>query len=147
MILSAVLTVRCSLLISDLLADPNHTVIEEHMDSDFYRRVLRLNNSRVKLCHVRLWQVELFQLTKKVHSLLGLFHDGVDVSVPLQVLRDGGSQEPEWLHCIHRVVHDSEWGRAGGFLLKSTIISTVLSVLSSRLFRLHQTASSLTSCL
>ncbi len=78
MILSAVLTVRCSLLISDLLADLN-----------------RLNNSRVKLCHVRLWQVELFQLTKKVHSLLGLFQDGVDVSVPLQVLRDGGSQEPE----------------------------------------------------
>ncbi len=98
-----------------------------------YRRAQnRLNNSRVKLCHVRLWQVELFQLMKKVHSLLGLFHD---VSVPLQVLRDGGSQEPEWLHCIHRVVHDSEWGRAGGFLLKSTIISTVLSVLSSRLFR------------
>ncbi len=110
-----------------------------------YRRAQnRLNNSRVKLCHVCLWQVELFQLTKKVHSLLGLFHDGVDVSVPLQVLRDGGSQEPEWLHCSHSVVHDSEWGRAGGFLLKSTIISTVLS---SRLFRLHQTASSLTSCL
>ncbi len=38
-------------------------------------------------------------------------------------------------------------GRAGGFLLKSTIISTVLSVLSSRLLRLHQTASSMTSCL
>ncbi len=36
-------------------------------------------------------------------------------------------------------------GRAGGVLLKSTIISTVLSVLSSRLLRLHQTASSLTS--
>ncbi len=82
---------------------------------DSYRRAQnRLNNSRVKLCHVRLWQVELFQLTKKVHSLLGLFHDGVDVSVPLQVLRDGGSQEPEWLHCIHRVVHDSEWGESWG---------------------------------
>ncbi len=38
-------------------------------------------------------------------------------------------------------------GRAGGFLLKSMIISTVLSVLSSRLLRLHQTASSSTSCL
>ncbi len=38
-------------------------------------------------------------------------------------------------------------GRPGGFLLKSTIISTVLSVLSFRLLRLHQTASSLTSCL
>ncbi len=35
--------------------------------------------------------------------------------------------------------------RAGGVLLKSTVISTVLSVLSSRLSRLHQTASSLTS--
>ncbi len=32
-------------------------------------------------------------------------------------------------------------------LLKSTIISIVLSVLSSSLLRLHQTASSLTSCL
>ncbi len=83
MILSAVLTVRCSLLISDLLADPNHTVIEEH------------RTDSITLCHVRLWQVELLQLTKKVHSPLGLFHDGVDVSVPLQVLRDGGSQEPE----------------------------------------------------
>ncbi len=28
-------------------------------------------------------------------------------------------------------------GRAGGFLLKSMIISTVLSVLSARLLRLH----------
>ncbi len=37
-------------------------------------------------------------------------------------------------------------GEQGGGLLKSTIISTVLSVLSSRLLRLHQTASSLTSC-
>ncbi len=36
-------------------------------------------------------------------------------------------------------------GESRGFLLKSTIISTVLSVLSSRLLRLHQTASSLTS--
>ncbi len=33
--------------------------------------------------------------------------------------------------------------RVGEFLLKSMIISTVLSVLSTRLFRLHQTASSL----
>ncbi len=38
-------------------------------------------------------------------------------------------------------------GSAGGFLLKSTIISTVLSVLSSKLFLLHQTASCSTSCL
>ncbi len=73
-----------------------------------------LNNSRVKLCHMRLWQVELFQLTKEEQPLLGLFHDGVNVSVPLQVLRDGGSQEPEWLHCSHSAVHDGEWGESRG---------------------------------
>ncbi len=39
------------------------------------------------------------------------------------------------------------WWWVGGVLLKSTIISTVLNVLSSKLLRLHQTASSLTSCL
>ncbi len=37
-------------------------------------------------------------------------------------------------------------GSAGGFLLKSTIISTTLRVFSSRLLRLHQTASCSTSC-
>ncbi len=98
----------------------------------------RLNNSRVKLWHMRLWQVEIFQLTKLSR---------VDVRVPFQVLGDGGTQESEWLHCSHSTVHDGEWGRAGGFLLKSTIISTVLRVLSSRLLWLHQTASCLTSCL
>ncbi len=38
----------------------------------------------------------------------------VDVSVPLQVLRDDGSQEPEWLHCSHSAVHDGEWGESRG---------------------------------
>ncbi len=113
-----------------------------------YRRAQnRLNNSRVKLCHVRLWQVELFQLTKKVHSLLGLF---TMESMWVSHFRS-------WEMVVPRNLNDStaftelfmivSGGRAGGFLLKSTIISTVLSVLSSRLFRLHQTASSLTSCL
>ncbi len=74
----------------------------------------RLNNSRVKLCHMLLWQVELFQLTKEEQPLLSLFHDGVNVTVPLQVLRDGGSQEPEWLHCSHSAVHDGEWGECRG---------------------------------
>ncbi len=59
---------------------------------------------------------------------------------------------PEKLWCpgishSHIAVHDGEWGESGGFLQKSMIISTVLSVFSSRLLRLHQTASSLTSCL
>jgi len=52
---------------------------------------------------------------------------------PLQVLRDGSAQKPEWLLCFHSAVHDGECGSAGLFLLKSTIISTVLSVFSSRL--------------
>ncbi len=69
------------------------------------------------------------------------------MSVPLQVLRDDGSQELECLYCSHSAVMMVSGGSAGGFLLKSMIISTVLRVLSSRLFRVHQTASSLTSCL
>ncbi len=105
------------------------------------------NDGRVELFQQLLWQVELPQLVKEVQPLLGLFHNGLNVIAPIQVLRDGGSQEPEWLHCSHSAVHDGEWGESRGFLLKSMIISTVLSVLSSRLLRLHQTASSLTSCL
>ncbi len=58
---------------------------------------------------------KLCQLTKEEQPMLSLFHDGVNVIVSLQVLRDGGSQEPEWLHCSHSAVHDGEWGRAGGF--------------------------------
>ncbi len=33
-------------------------------------------------------------------------------------------------HCSPSAVHDGEWGESRGFLLKSTIISTVLSVFS-----------------
>ncbi len=40
-----------------------------------------------------LWQVELPQLAKEVQPLLGLFHNGVYVIVPLQVLGDGGAQD------------------------------------------------------
>ncbi len=61
---------------------------------------------------MHLWQVEHFQLTKEEQPLLSLFHS--HVSVPLQVLRDGGSQKPEWLHCSHSVVHDGEWGESWG---------------------------------
>ncbi len=38
----------------------------------------------------------------------------VYVIVPLQVLGDGGAQEPEWLHCSHSVVHDGKWGESRG---------------------------------
>ncbi len=30
--------------------------------------------------------------------------------VPLQVLRDGGAQEPECLHCSHSALHSGEGG-------------------------------------
>ncbi len=107
----------------------------------------RLNNSKVKLCHMRLWQVELFQLTKEEQPLLSLFHDGVNVSVPLQVLRDGGPRNLNDSTAVTVLFMMVSGGSAGGFLLKSTIISTVLSVFSSRLLWLHQTASCSTSCL
>ncbi len=53
------------------------------------------NDGRVELFQQLLWQVELPQLVKEVQPLLGLSHNGVYVIVPLQVLRDGGAQEPE----------------------------------------------------
>ncbi len=49
-----------------------------------------------------------------IQPLLGLFHNGLNVIVPLQVLRNCGAQESEWLHCSHGAIHDGEWGRAGG---------------------------------
>ncbi len=51
---------------------------------------------------------------KEVQPLLGLFNNGLNVIVPLQVLRDGAAQESEWLHCSHSAVHDGEWGESRG---------------------------------
>ncbi len=71
------------------------------------------------------------------------------MSVPIRVLRDDGSQELKVSTAVTvlSMIVNGGWGGGGGgggggVLLKSTIISTVLSMLSSRLFRLHQTASS-----
>ncbi len=36
------------------------------------------------------------------------------MSVALRVLRDGGTQEPELLHCCCSAVHDGEWGESRG---------------------------------
>ncbi|XP_059364605.1 otoancorin-like [Carassius carassius] len=47
-------------------------------------------------------------LMKEVQPLLGLFHKGVNVNGPLQVLCDGCAQKPEGLHCCHSAVHDGE---------------------------------------
>ncbi len=68
----------------------------------------RLNDGKVELFQQLLWQVKLPQLVKEVQPLLGLFYNGFNVIVPLQVLGDGGSQEPEWLHFSHSAVHYGE---------------------------------------
>ncbi len=52
-------------------------------------------DGRVELFQQLLWQVELPQLAKEEKSLLDLFHNGVNVIVPFQVLGDGGAQESE----------------------------------------------------
>ncbi len=65
-----------------------------------------LVDGRLELFQQLLWQVELPQLS--------LFCNRVNVIVPLQFLRDGGAQEPEWLHCSHSAVHDGEWGECRG---------------------------------
>ncbi len=48
------------------------------------------------------------QLAKEVKPLLGLFHNGVYVIVPLLFLGDGGAQKPEGLHCSHSAVHEGK---------------------------------------
>ncbi len=66
-----------------------------------------------------------------VQPLLSLFHDGVNVSVPIQILRDGGSLNDSTAATVLFMIV-SGW-RAVFFLLKSTFISTVLSMFISRL--------------
>ncbi len=81
----------------------------------------------------------VFSAGKEIQPLLGLFSHRFYVNVPLQVLK----------MVLPRNLNDStvitvlSMMVSGGFLLKSTIISTVFSVFSSRLLRLHKTASSL----
>ncbi len=54
-----------------------------------------IRSATVELFQQHLCQVELPQLAKEVQPLLGLFHNGLNVIVPLQVLRNCGAQEPE----------------------------------------------------
>ncbi len=80
------------------------------------------------MCRVLIqwWQSRTVLAGEGSTAFAGPFSQWVYVIVPLQVLGDGGAQEPEWLHCSHSAVHDGEW-RAGGVFLESMIISTVLS--------------------
>ncbi len=89
---------------------PYHAVEKRH----YWRAEDRFNDGRVELYQQLLWQVELPQLVKEVQPLLGLFPHGYYVIVPLQVLRNCGTQVYEWLHCGHSAVHDGERGESRG---------------------------------
>ncbi len=141
---SAVLTTLCSLLRSDLVAELNQTVNDvQRTDSMLaekncfssscgrwnflsWRRKYRLcwaffTMDSMWLSHFRSWEIVVPRNLNDFTAVTLLF-----------MMVTGGR---------------ARGGGGGGVLLKSMIISTVLSVLSSRLLRLHQTASSLTSCL
>ncbi len=108
----------------------------------YWRAEDGFNDGRVEQFQQLLWQVELPQLVKEVQPLLGLFT--MD-SMWLSHFRS-------WEIVVPRNMNDStavivlfmmvSGGRTGvgggaGVLLKSTIISAAMSVLSSRLLRLY----------
>ncbi len=139
MIRSAVRTILRSILRSDLVAELNQTVIDVQRTDSMMAEQNCISSSCGRLN---------FLSWRRKYNLCWAFFT-MD-SMWLSHFRS-------WEIVVPRNLNDStavtllfmmvSGGRAGGFLLKSTIISTVLSVLSSRLLRLHQTASSLTSCL
>ncbi len=135
MIRSAVRTTLRSLLWLDLVAELNQTVIDVQRTDSMIAEQNFFSNSYGRLNFLR-WR-------RMSRPLLGFFHNGVYVIVPLQVLGDGGAQEPEWLHCSHSAIHDGKWG------VSPEVHDHLhcLSMFSTSLLRLHQTASSLTSCL
>ncbi len=53
------------------------------------------------------------------------------MTIPLHVLRDGGAQEPDISTVVSVLFMMVSGGEQGGFLLKSTIISTVLEMFLS----------------
>ncbi len=59
----------------------------------YWRAEDGFNDGSVELFQQLLWEVELPQLAKEGQLLLGLFHHGLNVIVPLQVLRNCGGQE------------------------------------------------------
>ncbi len=83
LICSAVRTSLRSLPWSDLVAELNQTVIDVQMMDLMMAEENFSSCGRLKI------------LAKEVQPLLGLFHNGVYVIVPLQVLGDGVAQEPE----------------------------------------------------
>ncbi len=104
---SAVRTVLCSLLIPDFVAEPNQTVIEVHRTDSMTAEY----NCFSSFCG----RLNFLSWRRKYNLCWAFFYNVVDVSVPLQVLRDDGSQELECLHCSHSAVYDGEWGECRGF--------------------------------
>ncbi len=87
MIRSAVRTTLRSLLWLDLVAELNQTVIDVQRTDSVIAEQNFFSNSYGRLNFLR-WR-------RMSRPLLGFFHNGVYVIVPLQVLGDGGAQEPE----------------------------------------------------
>ncbi len=112
-------------------AEPDSYYIICKMTKCYWRAEDGFNDCRVELFQQLRWQVELSQLLKEVQPLLGLFHNGLNVIVPLQVLGDGGAREPEWLHCSHSAVHDGEWGESRGLISWKFGRFNALSVMTS----------------
>jgi len=90
-----------------------------------------LDDGRVEVHHHRLWQVEFPQLPQEIHPLLGFFDD----------FRSWVMMEPRKRKDSTMFTGDSHrvMGVGGvALFLKSTILSTVVTVLSNKLFSLHQ---------
>ncbi len=136
MICSTVRTTLRSLLISDLVAELNQTVIDVQRTDSMMAEKNCINSSCGGL--------NFFSWQRKYNLCWAFFI--IMESMWLSHFRS-------WEMVVPRNLNDSIAVTvlfmmvSGGFLLKSTVISTVLSVFSSRLLRLRKTASSLTSCL
>ncbi len=140
MIRSAVRTTLRSLLRSDLVAELNQTDVDVQRTDSMMAEKNCFSSSSGRL-HFLSWR-------RKYNHCWDFFYQwslcDCPTSGPERLWCPGIWMTPLQSQCCSVMVSGR---RAGGFLLMSTIISTVLSMLSSRLLRLHQTASCLTSSL
>jgi len=86
----------CSLWISTVPGEWGGLCSWAEPDS-YWRAEDWFSDGRVELFQQLLWQLELPQLAKEVQLLLGLFHNGLNVIVPLQFLRNCGAQPGIWM--------------------------------------------------
>ncbi len=107
MIRSAIRTTLRSLRRSDLVAELNQTDVDVQRTDSMMAEKNCFSSSSGRL-HFLSWR-------RKYSLCWAFFINVVYVIVPLQVQRDCGAQESEWLHCSHSAVHDCECGGGGGF--------------------------------